>query len=60
MTAHANGYELFSMNENFLTSLSAEDESIIAGGGKHSGGKSSKSKSKSKSKKGGSYGYGYH
>ncbi|MDZ8050887.1 MAG: hypothetical protein RMX68_023495 [Aulosira sp. ZfuVER01] len=49
--ANASGYELFSISENFLTELSAEDESIITGGGGSCyGGSKSKSK-KSKSKK---------
>lgn len=42
------GYDLFSVDENFLTDLSTENESMIAGGGKR--GKRSKS-SKSRSSK---------
>jgi hypothetical protein len=58
---NATGYELFSISDNFLTELTAEDESIITGGGKYKHGKSksrknkkykrSRSKSKSKSRK---------
>ncbi|MUH00738.1 hypothetical protein F7734_54110 [Scytonema sp. UIC 10036] len=43
---------LFSVAENFLTDLSAEDESTITGGGKRGKYNSSKSRSKSKSKSG--------
>jgi hypothetical protein len=56
------GYDLFSVDENFLTDLSTEDESMITGGGGKSSkcGKSSKKSkksksSKSKSSKGGCY-----
>jgi hypothetical protein len=42
------GKDLFSFSENFMTDLSAEDESTIAGGG---GGGKKKSKSKKKSNK---------
>ncbi|MBW4624615.1 MAG: hypothetical protein KME49_03630 [Brasilonema octagenarum HA4186-MV1] len=48
-TLHPSGFDLFSVAENFLTDLSAEDESMISGGGGCKS-KSKKSKKKSKSK----------
>jgi hypothetical protein len=49
-TLHPSGFDLFSVAENFLTDLSAEDESMISGGGGKCG-KSRSKKSKKKSKK---------
>ncbi len=46
-SAPFSGKDLFSFSENFMTDLSAEDESTIAGGG---GGYSSKTSKKGKKK----------
>lgn len=47
-SAPFSGKDLFSFSENFMTDLSAEDESTIAGGG---GGYSSKTSKKGKKNK---------